>query len=348
MTFKERIDALAHSGQLLQQLLNAQDDVLEAVLEKAWHHNNWFDPQHSRFALSQIAKMLEAEALEQWLKPYQITAHGNSKPLRIGVIMAGNIPLVGFHDFLCVLVTGHTFLGKLSSQDSVLWHFMADLLIRADKRLKEKFRFVENLRDGFDAVIATGSDNTSRYFDYYFGRYPHIIRHNRNSAAVLDGNESMETLESLASDICLYYGRGCRSVSKIFVPQGYCFDALKQALKNYSHFELHNKLYNNYEYRKAIMMLNAVPFEDAGFMMITENSSFASPVAVLHYNNYNSLDEALNELSQNIQNLQCVVSTMPQISGALQPGTTQTPSLNDYADNIDTVQFLLNQVQNVS
>jgi hypothetical protein len=257
------------------------------------------------------------------------------------VVMAGNIPLVGFHDFLCVLISGNCFLGKLSRNDYYLLPTLAQILTSIDSRYKERITFTTDKIQGFDAVIATGSNNTSRYFEYYFGKYPHIIRKNRNSIAILSGHETPEDLAALTMDMFLYFGLGCRNVNKIFVPAGYNFFQLTEACKQFADYINHNNFRNNYDYYKTIFLMNNQSFIDGGFYILQENQLLHNPVSVFHYEYYIVISEVQSFIADNKENLQCIVGNMAEIPGIIPFGKAQKPHLDDYADNIDTIEFLL-------
>ena len=255
--------------------------------------------------------------------------------------MAGNIPLVGFHDFLCVLISGNKFLGKLSQNDPYLLPALSQILIEIDNRYQDYISFTTDRISGFDAVIATGSNNTARYFEYYFGKYPNIIRKNRNSIAVLSGNETKEELALLAEDMFLYFGLGCRNVSKIFVPTGYNFFLLTEACKQFAGFLNNNKFRNNYDYYKTIFLMNNQAFIDGGFYLLQENQLLHNPVSVFHYEYYPDRSHFIDFITENKENLQCIVANIPDLPEAIPFGSAQKPGLGDYADNIDTIEFLL-------
>jgi hypothetical protein len=255
--------------------------------------------------------------------------------------MAGNIPMVGFHDFLTVLIAGDYLKAKLSSDDPKLIPAIAGLLGQIQPEFAERIDFVENQLSGFDAIIATGSNNTARYFDYYFGKYPNIIRKNRNGVAVLTGEESDEDLSALADDIFLYYGLGCRNVSKLFAPENYDFKELLHTLEKRTDITEHHKYFNNYEYNKSIFLLNNTSHLDSGNVLLVEKDAFASPVSVLNFSTYNSFDALNKFLFESKNEVQCIVSVSDKVAGSIPPGTSQSPELWDYADGIDTVRFLL-------
>jgi hypothetical protein len=253
--------------------------------------------------------------------------------------MAGNIPLVGFHDFLSALITGNRVIVKLSSNDSILLPFTADFLVRECPSLKDKISFPEGRLTDFDAVIATGSDNTARYFQYYFGAKPHIIRKNRVSVAILNGRETTATLEALGEDIFRYYGLGCRSVSKLFVPEGYDFDAFFKAVYPY-HFMIDQQKYaNNYDYNKAIYLMSEFRILDNGFLMLKEDAHYGSPIATLFYEQYTSQESLRKRLTADQDKLQCIVAE-GVVPYEVPFGQTQCPGLQEYADGMDTVAFL--------
>jgi hypothetical protein len=258
--------------------------------------------------------------------------------------MAGNIPLVGFHDFLCVLVSGNIFTGKLSTQDQHLLPALAGILISEAPSFAERVMFIDRL-ETMDAVIATGSGNTSRYFEYYFNKYPHIIRKNRNGTAFLSGNETEDELAALGADLFQYFGLGCRNVSKLYVPEGYDFGRFFTCIASYSGIINHHKYANNYDYRKAIMMVGRIPFLDNGFLLVKKDAALSSPVAVLHYEEYRDEGEAVQKINAEIENIQCIAASVfpGACSFPIVPfGAAQRPSLTDYADGVDTMEFLIN------
>ncbi len=307
------------------------------VISLAKHHNGWFTEENIHFALKGWGELLTEEKLSAWLSNYDL--HDN-QPKTVAIIMAGNIPLVGFHDFLSVLITGNTVLGKLSSNDKALLPLIAKYLIEIEPSLKDKIVFTEEKLENFDAVIATGSNNTARYFEHYFSKGPNIIRRNRNSVAVLTGNETSEELTALGEDIFRYYGLGCRSVSKLFVPEGYDFDAFFKAIYDFNPILKQAKYANNYDYNKAVYLMSEFKILENGFLMLKEDESYASPIASVFYETYNSAEELKEKLKIEAEKIQCIVA-----KGFLEKeipfGETQRPELNDYADGVDTVDFLL-------
>jgi hypothetical protein len=266
----------------------------------------------------------------------------HNHPKKVAVVMAGNIPLVGFYDFMCVLISGNIFIGKLSSQDKFLLPAIAKELTNIEPSVSKYIVFTEERLPAFVAVIATGSNNSSRYFEYYFGKYPHIIRKNRNSIAILNGKESKEDIDFLADDIFLYFGLGCRNVTKIFVPEGYDFTMLKKALRKYKDcLSMHSKYMNNYDYNKSIFLINQIPHTDLGFCLLKEDVSIASPISVLNYEYYINISDVINSISINRDNIQCLVAGKTYTNYTVPFGKSQQPELFDYADGVDTMEFLI-------
>lgn len=314
------------------------DSELKEIVAKAGHHNGWFTEDSVLFSLKQWGDLLTEENLKEWLSNY--TFKKVIDPKTVGIVMAGNIPLVGFHDFLCVLLSGNKVLAKLSSNDKILLPYLSKYLIQQEPSLGDKIAFVDGRMENFDAVIATGSNNTSRYFEYYFGNKPNIIRKNRNSVAVLTGNESEEELKALGEDIFRYYGLGCRNVSKIYVPKDYDFDALFKALYVYRDIVNQHKYANNYDYNKAVYLMSQFKIMDNGFIVLKEDEALTSPISVLFYSHYDDESSLRKELEAIEEQIQCVVSSESRKS-QVNFGETQKPCLNDYADGIDTMKFLL-------
>ncbi len=309
------------------------------IIDNEQHNNGWYTPQMVSHALYANGLMLSGGNIEQWLKNY-ILAGAPGK--NIGVVMAGNIPMVGFHDLLCVLASGNRFTGKMSSKDNRLMVLMAEIIGALDPETGGKIHFTEEHLTGCDAYIATGSNNTSRYFQYYFGKYPHVIRRNRNSAAVITGRETPEEMENLSDDIFLYFGLGCRSVAKVFLPTDYPPENLFGDFKKWENIIMNNKYYNNYQYNKAIFMVNRTKYYDNGFLLVTGNSLLSSPVAVLYYEFYDDEKQLTGVLQHQRAQLQCIVSSAGVFENPVFFGKSQYPNLWDYADNIDTMNFLLN------
>jgi hypothetical protein len=344
MTLNEHIEAFSELGKFLEQFFNdsnTKDDEfsqrLATEIEAAVHYNGWFTKNNVRFSLQQWQLALTEDNLSAWLKNYDINTKA---PNTIGLILAGNVPLVGFHDVLSVLVTGHNVLIKYSSNDQRLLPLLLGKLKAINNKYNDRIKTAKDQLKGFDAVIATGSNNTSRYFNYYFKNVPSIIRKNRHSVAILTGEESPEQIQLLANDIFRYYGLGCRNVSKLLVPEGYNFNTFFENIMNWSEVINDNKYANNYDYNKAVYLMSGANMLDNNFVLLKEDKGFSSPIGVLFQDSYKNLEELEEILAEEKDNLQCVVSNN------LQPhhiyfGETQHPKLWDYADNIDTVEFLL-------
>ena len=338
MNIKEQLSAWTALGEILAEELPLS---LQESVEKSHTSNPWFSLENISNAIKQNAQNLTRENLEEWLSPYKDKLNSPRTRKNVSIVMAGNIPLVGFHDFLCVLLSNHSVLAKLSHQDCHLLPTIAKMLCDIEPRFSERIRFTTDKIAGFDAVIATGSNNTSRYFDYYFGKYPNLIRKNRNSIAVLTGNESEAELSALADDVFLYFGLGCRSVSKIFVPKDYDFENLRKAFNRYSHLIEHPKHSMNYTYYKAIYAMNDIQWHDLSNILLVENTSLSAPPAILNYSHYTKVEEINSFIEFQLDSLQCVASSDKRIKSSIPFGTAQSPKLNDYADDIDTLMFLL-------
>ncbi len=345
MAYPEHLEAFIQLGALFNQFYESDtiendrwSSELDDILRKAEQQNSWYTRDNLLHALSHWSKQLQESQIKDWQSAYQNKVPPSSKT--VAIIMAGNIPLVGFHDFLCVLFTGHNVLVKLSSNDSMILPFVKKFLVHHDASLENKITFTEGKLTDFNAVIATGSNNTSRYFEYYFGKYPSIIRKNRNSVAILSGNESREQLENLGEDIFRYFGLGCRSVSKLFVPKNYAFDAFFQAIFKWKQLLEHHKYVNNYDYNKAVYLMSELQILDNGFLILKEDSNFASPIATLFFEYYTNSQVLKERLLEEAKNIQCIVSN-GFVENEIPFGQTQTPTLMDYADGVDTVEFLM-------
>lgn len=311
---------------------------IELILEEAERKNAWFDRENCLMTLHHWAGLLKKENLSQWLSSYSIE---NIPQKRIALILAGNIPLVGFHDLLCTLLIGHTAIVKLSSNDKVLLPFLISELKNLTPIFEDKIIFTEEKLTDFDAVIATGSNNTARYFEYYFGKKPHIIRKNRNSVAILTGEETKEELELLGKDIFTYFGLGCRNVSKIFIPENYDFTNFFQAIYSFHSVMNHQKYINNYDYNKAVYLMNLEQLLENGFLLLKEDKHYASPIATLFYEKYTNISSLQERLTEDKELIQCIVSN-GSFPSSITFGQAQIPSLRDYADGIDTIAFLNN------
>ena len=311
---------------------------MEEKIETAVHHNGWFTRENIIFSLQRWSEALTEENLKLWLAEYDLSKSGGKN---VGIVMAGNIPLVGFHDFISVLVAGHKVLVKQSSNDQQLLPVIAAYLMQLDSRYENRIEFTKEKLEGFDAVIATGSNNTARYFEYYFKDIPRIIRKNRNSVAVLTGSETREELSKLGEDIFRYYGLGCRNVSKLYVPRDYDFDDFFKSIYKWNPIIHRDKYANNYDYNKTVYLMSEFKLLENGFLILKEDSSFGSPIATLFYERYKDEKELTALLKENKDRIQCIVKQKPE-NGEVMFGQTQKPLLWDYADNVDTIEFLLN------
>jgi hypothetical protein len=332
MALENRIDAFHELGNYLRAISPAEK---EALLSQTANENPWFNGENTILALTGISKFLDRHTLGEWLDPYSF----KSPSKKVGVAMAGNIPLVGFHDLMCVLLSGHHLIAKLSSNDSVLMKFIRDLLINIDPSFKSTIFFEERL-NGVDAVIATGSDNTSRYFEYYFRNIPHIIRKNRTSCAVILGEESADEFSTLGKDVFSYFGLGCRNVSKIYVPEKFEFPRMLKSWESFQPIINHHKYANNYDYQKSILLINQIHFYDSGFVLLTQNENLVSPISTVYYEFYKDQNDLNAKLEMQKEKIQCTVSAKGWFKGSVPFGEAQFPSVSDYADGVDTMSFL--------
>ncbi len=350
MNLEKRINAFVKLGLFLKQFknelkntdvddLNAQfyDDFEELILRQK-SLNGWFVKENIILSVDEIANSLKKENLLNWMDDYDIPSELDRT---VGVIMAGNIPMVGFHDFLSVLIVGHSIKAKLSSEDNTLLRFIGKVLISIEPEFESKINFVEKL-ENFDAVIATGSNNSARYFEQYFSKYPNIIRKHRNSIGIVNVNDGIKELELLGQDVFQYYGLGCRSVSKIYIPEGYRLDTIFEAFYAYKHVTDNNKYANNYDYNKAVYLLGNNALLDNNFLLLKEDTSLSAPVGVLHYEYYNNINTLKIHLKEQGNAIQCIVSSSNTTINTVEFGRAQCPKLDDYADDEDTIGFLLN------
>jgi len=351
MDLQQRINAFVKLGAFIHQFSQnnfeknasvAHNDLFfdgfKHQIKLAKEHNGWFTKDNVRFALQSWSNALNINTIKTWLDKYNFNIESKKT---VAIIMAGNIPLVGFHDFLCVLLSGHSVIVKQSSNDKQLLPFLAKYLETVEPEFKGRITFIEDKLENYDAVIATGSNNTARYFEYYFKNTPSILRKNRNSVAVLTGHETDEQLDALSDDIFRYYGLGCRNVSKLFVPKDYNFDAFFKAIYKW-HPIIHDAKYaNNYDYNKAVYLMSEFDMLENGFLMLKEDQSFASPIATVFYETYDTIENLRDYLNTQQDNIQCIVAngfTPNEIAF----GQTQHPQLWDYADGVDTLEFLSN------
>jgi hypothetical protein len=339
MTLKQRIDGFVQVGLFIKRHFNEQKpnetqlhQGLDKLMEMAHIYNNWFIPEFVKESIINISELLKEDDLIKFSETVK------EKPQKtVAIICAGNIPMVAFHDILCVLLSGNKALIKLSSDDNVLTPFFLKLLTHYEPEFESQILFAEGKLGAFDAVIATGSNNTAQHFKTYFGKYPHIIRKNRSSIAVLTGKETNEDLKNLGKDIFLYFGLGCRNVSKVMVPEGYSFDKFFESIVDFG-FVVNNKKYgNNYDYHRAIYLLESMQFLDNNFLMIKESADLHSPVGVLYYQYYKNEKELADHLTSLGEELQCIVG-----KNYLPFGYSQQPVITDFADNVNTLEFLVN------
>lgn len=339
MNPQERIETFALLGQKLRESLGSPhgkySEKLSSLINNQRIINPWFSPENVALALENTANELTKENLIKWTDAYPVFREERN-PLKAGLIFAGNIPLAGFHDFLTVLMSGNHIVAKTSSKDPDLIPFLGDILFSINTEFRNAIQFTTGTLSGFDVIIATGSNNNSRYFEYYFSKYPNIIRKNRNSVAVLDGNESSDELEALGKDIFSYFGLGCRNVSKLFLPEGYDIGSLPQHWNAYSSLSNHSKYANNYDYNKAIFLVNKQKFLDTGYLLIREETKLSSPVSVLYFEHYSSKHALEQQIDLLKDNIQCIIGR-----NYVPFGQSQSPHLWDYADGTDTMDFLL-------
>ncbi len=329
MNLEERIQVL----KMLNDYLLDELPTLKSIKEKTFEKNKWFTEEFVNLSIKNISeRFLNQENLHEWISFYHLD--DNVSPKKIGIVMAGNIPLVGFQDFLCVFISGHHQHIKLSEKDEILLTHLIEKMVEWNPKVASVIKISSLLKD-CDAYIATGSNNSARYFNYYFGKYPSIIRKNKTSVAILSGDETAGDLSLLADDVYTYFGLGCRNVSKIFVPKDYDFLPLLDTFKKYNYFADHTKYKNNYDYNLALLIMNNKFYMTNDTIILVENENPFSAVSELHYSLYSDKDEIIEELKQT-DNIQCIVS-----ENHLPFGTSQTPGLFDYADGVDVMQFLL-------
>ena len=312
-------------------------EAMTEAIQLSKSYNGWFTENNIQFAFKSWEDALNEENLLKWTSKYDLEKVHNH---HIAIVLAGNIPLVGFHDLLSVLISGNRVIAKLSSNDKLLLPYLTKYLIAIEPEFDGKIVFTEERLEKFNAVIATGSNNTARYFEYYFGKYPNIIRKNRNSVAVLSGKETSEELKSLSNDIFRYFGLGCRNVSKIFIPKDYNFDAFFNAMFIWKEVINDNKYINNYDYNKAVYLMSNVNLLDNEFLLLKEDINFSSPISVTFYEYYDTLESVSEKLITEKDNIQCIVSNLG-IKNEIKFGETQNPNLWEYADGIDTIDFLV-------
>lgn len=342
MNVADRINILVELGVYLQ----TDSSTLEHVMEAAYLKNKWFTAANQKVALEAIIDhYLQEPLLKEWSNQYSLRKVPLPNPKKVALIPAGNIPLVGFHDVLCVFLSGHDLVIKYSEKDQVLTPFIVRKLKELAKKkcLNWGIDEVEQMKS-FEAVIATGSNNTARYFEYYFDKYPHIIRRNRNGVAILDGSEDQSDLAALGKDVFQYFGLGCRNIAKLYVPKDYNFDLLLEALYEYKEVMWHDPYKNNFDYNYAVHSLGQETFIANGCILIKEAQTIASRIGVLHYEYYESLEELTPKLIKERESIQCLVAKNTLSIESIESfrfGEAQSPNLMNYADGVDTMEFLL-------
>lgn len=349
MYLDERIYSFAALGDRIRTFTGNRDGHVDSsrltiAVDRAEKENPWFTRDFIMHAFGYWGSVLRKETLMDWLRPYCPASGKPDIPLRVGIIMAGNIPMVGFHDLLCTLITGNIAIARLSSKDASLIPGLIGILSELNPGWNDLVELTSSEIERPDIIIATGSNNTSRYFHHYFGKYPHIIRKSRTGIAVLDGMESENELLGLASDIFNYFGLGCRNVSKLFLPASYDFRNLHEAMASWCSISKHNGYRNNLDYYKAIFLVNRTPFLDGGFYLMAENELSLTPVSVIYYEYYKDFSDLRNKMDTQSDQIQCTVARAGLIPGAITPGKSQYPGLGDYADGVDTLAFLLEKI----
>ena len=332
MILDKRIDSLVKLGNAIRDF---DTETFDKLAESARNENLWFTTESVEKSLTGISRFLERDNLIEWTNRYDLK---KVSPKKVGLIMAGNIPLVGFHDFLSTLISGHHAILKLSSKDSKLLGLLINELLEIAPAFGNYITVQEEFLKNYDAVIATGSDNSSKHFEYYFRKYPNVIRKNRTSCAILTGDETPEELSLLGNDIFSYFGLGCRNVSKLFLPIGYDFNILLNKWDTHKSVIHHHKYANNYDYQKSILLVNLLPFLDNGFVLLQENEKLVSPISVLYYEYYNNEGALKDQLQSHHQKIQCVVGKTELAT--VRFGQAQFPEVWDYADGVDTLKFL--------
>jgi hypothetical protein len=342
MTLSERINAFVLLGEQIKQIVQetGNEGTKSYLCQIARHQNGWFDEDNVARALEGLSFYLDKKLFTDWVAAYQLPEVRKTPEKKIGVVMAGNIPLVGIHDLLCVLVSGHILLAKLSAQDTVLMKAIVKMLLDIAPQFADKIQFVDMLKEA-DAFIATGSDNSARYFQYYFSKKPNIVRHNRVSIGVMRGDETQDSLKKLTDDILSYYGLGCRNVSKVYLPVGADIQHLLKASEEMAQKARENHKYsNNYDYNKSIYLVNGVPHLDNGGLLAKQTQEIVSPISVIYYEYYTDLNDLAIKLQFLYNKIQCIVSEDGWYEGSVPFGKAQLPTLNDYADGVDTMLFL--------
>ena len=344
MNPEQRIKAFVELGHEIREIaqsetnnLNIRQQQLQELAANLYLNNAWFTPTNTLQALDGIARLLDENSLRGWLEKYPLQ---DDRDKTVGVVMAGNLPAVGFHDFMCVLLSGCRITAKLSSDDRLLIPAIAAMLVAIEPKFADRIHFTDGKMPPFEAMIATGSNNSARYFEYYFGKYPHIIRKSRTSIAILDGKETEADLKGLADDVFMYFGMGCRSVTKFMVPLDYDPVPFLNATAHWDNLIHHSKYLNNYEYSRAAFLVNSIPHFDTGYLLMRQENALHSPIGVLNFERYTNRESLMQSVNEQLENLQCIVAREGIYEGSVLPGYAQKLGPMDYADNVDTMKFL--------
>ena len=345
MSINDRISLLIKLGKQLKQVVQGQEnlsagqDKLKELITRVVNYNQWFTPENVHSAIQGIIQMLEEEELLDWTGRYMTRIQNKERSCTVGLVMAGNLPMVGFHDFLSVYIVGDYAKIKMSSDDAQLLPVVFEIAAEINSEFKQSYELVEGFLKGMDKVIATGGNNTSRYFEHYFGSYPNVIRRSRTSVGVLSSDITTDDIALLAEELFCYYALGCRNVSKLFIHESIDMTGLMDELCKHDRVSSNNKYLNNLTFQKSVFLIDKIPFLDGGFFLMRENESVFSPISVLHYQRFQKEKEVLDFVHANQNDIQCVVG---QGLGKVPFGEAQKPHLWDYADQVDTVEFLLN------
>lgn len=344
MNPEQRIKAFVELGHEIREIAQADNEnlnirqlQLKELAANLYLNNAWFTPVNSLHALDGIAKLLDEKSLRGWLEQYTLE---DDRDKTVGVVMAGNLPAVGFHDFMCVLLSGCRITAKLSSDDRLLIPAIAAMLVAIEPKFADRIHFSDGKLAPFQAIIATGSNNSARYFEYYFGKYPNIIRKSRTSIAIIDGSETEEELKGIADDVFMYFGLGCRSVTKLMVPLDFDPVPFLNATAHWDFLIHHSKYLNNYEYSRAAFLVNSIAHYDTGYLLMRQENALHSPIGVLNFERYQNREALIQYVEEQKENLQCIVARNGLISDSISPGNAQKPGPMDYADGVDTMIFL--------
>tara|TARA_B100001250_G_scaffold156275_1_gene134354 strand:- start:1997 stop:3046 length:1050 start_codon:yes stop_codon:yes gene_type:complete len=333
MILKDRLDAFKKLGVICRH--PEKMNVINETIQRAYHNNSWFTPNNIKFSLSALSQMIDSKLLSSWINSYKIIDQNK----RIGVIVSSNIPLVGFFDFLCILLSGNIFIGQLSSSNKILLPYLASILLELNSNFRHYIFFEKNI-ENIDLLIATGSDNSANYFQYKYSNLKKIIRGNRTSVAILNGFESVNDYSNLANDVYTYFGLGCRSVSKLFVPVNFNFDKIKEVFENYHYFKPISQYMDNYKYQKTLHVMNNIDYIDFDNLLLVHSNALDSPISVLYYEYYDSLEALDSLLVDYSDQIQCIVSKDSVIKNTIPFGLCQKPTLYDCPDRLDVMKFI--------